>query len=78
VRLNGRLFEVVVARLEQRTTRDLYHSALVVTVPDGALAIEMAWPIPDGNGVLRGVVAEGGRRHPTVRTRAAAGGNAGE
>jgi hypothetical protein len=59
VRLNGRVFEAVVARFEKRTTSDLYHSALAVTVPDGVFVIEMAWPIPDGNGLLRGVVAEG-------------------
>lgn len=59
VRLNGRVFEAVVARLEKRTTNDLYHSALAVRVPEGEFVIEMAWPIPDGNGVLRGVVAEG-------------------
>ena len=59
VRLNGRVFEAIVARLEKRTTNDLYHSALAVRVPDGEFVIEMAWPIPDGNGVLRGVVAEG-------------------
>ena len=59
VRLNGRIFEAVVARLEQRTTKDLYHSGLAVKVPEGAFVIEMAWPIPDGDGALRGVVAEG-------------------
>ena len=58
VRLNGRIFEAVVARLEKRTTSDLYHSALAVRVPEGAFVIEMA-PIPRGNGALRGVVAEG-------------------
>jgi hypothetical protein len=58
VRLNGRIFEAVVARLEKRSTNDLYHSALVVRVPEGAFVIEMA-PIRDGNGTLRGVVAEG-------------------
>ena len=58
VRLNGRMFEAVVARLEKRPTEDLYHSALVVTVPDGAFVIEQA-PVRDGNGALRGVVAEG-------------------
>jgi hypothetical protein len=49
----------VVARLERRESSDLYHSALVVTVPAGRFVIEQAWPIPDGNGVMRGVVAEG-------------------
>jgi hypothetical protein len=48
VRLNGRLFETLVARLEKRPTRALYHSALIVRVPEGTFAIEMA-PIPDGN-----------------------------
>lgn len=58
VRLNRRIFEAVVARLEKRSTKDLYHSALVVRVPEGEFAIEQA-PVRDGNGVLRGVVAEG-------------------
>jgi hypothetical protein len=57
--LNGRIFEAVLARLEKRSAQDLYHSALVVTVPEGEFVIEMAWPIPDRNGALRGVVAEG-------------------
>jgi len=57
VRLNGRIFEAVVARLEKRTTSDLYHSALEVRVPEGKFVIEMA-PVRDGNGALRGVVAE--------------------
>jgi hypothetical protein len=59
VRLNGRIFEALVARLENRAANDLYHSALVVKVPEGEFAIEMAWPITDGDGALRGVVAEG-------------------
>jgi hypothetical protein len=59
VRLNGRLYEAVVARLEQRRPLDLYHSALGVTVPAGTFVIEQAWPIPDHNGPARGVVAEG-------------------
>jgi len=58
VRLNGRVFEAIVARLEKRPVRDLYHSALVVTVPQGTFVIEMA-PIPDADGAARGVVAEG-------------------
>jgi hypothetical protein len=57
VRLNGRIFEAVVARLEKRTTSDLYHSALEVRMPEGKFVIEMA-PVGDGNGALRGVVAE--------------------
>ena len=58
VRLNGRIFEAVVARLEKRPTQDLYHSALTVKAPEGEFVIEMA-PVRDGNGQLRGVVAEG-------------------
>jgi hypothetical protein len=58
VRLNGRVFEAVVARWERRPACDLYHSALEVNAPEGRFVIEMA-PIPDGNGSVRGVVAEG-------------------
>ena len=58
VRVNGRVFESLAARLEKRPTSDLYHSALVVKVPDGTFVIEMA-PIPDKHGDRRGVVAEG-------------------
>ena len=58
VRLNGRIFEAVVARREKRPTKDVYHSALAVRVAEGEFVIEMA-PIPDGSGTLRGVVAEG-------------------
>jgi hypothetical protein len=47
--MNGRIFEAVVARLEKRTTCDLYHSALVVSAPEGTFVIEMA-PVRDGNG----------------------------
>jgi hypothetical protein len=57
VRMNGRVFEAVVAWLEKRERRDLYHSALEVTVPEGRFVIEQApaW----SNGAERGVVAEG-------------------
>jgi hypothetical protein len=58
VRLNGRVFEAVAARLGRRPPCDLYHSALVVRVPEGRFVIEQA-PISDSNGVERGVVAEG-------------------
>ena len=58
VRLNGRVYEAMVARLERRTAKSLYHSALVVAVPAGEFVIEMA-PIRDGDGASRGVVAEG-------------------
>jgi hypothetical protein len=58
VRLNGLVFEWVVARLERRTACDLYHSALEVRAPSGRFVIEQA-PIRDSDGAKRGVVAEG-------------------
>ena len=58
VRLNGRVFEGVAARLAHRSTCDLYHSALEVRVPDGRFVIEQA-PVRDERGDRRGVVAEG-------------------
>jgi len=58
VRLNGRAFEAVAARLERRAPSDLYHSALEVRVPEGRFVIEQT-PISDHNGGERGVVAEG-------------------
>ncbi|MGZ8693977.1 MAG: hypothetical protein ACXWYS_00910 [Gaiellaceae bacterium] len=59
VRLNGLVFEGVVAALEHRRRLDLYHSALVVTLPQGRFVIEQAWPIPDRDAARRGVVGEG-------------------
>lgn len=58
VRLNGRVYEAVTARLGHRPTCDLYHSALVVRVPEGRFVIESA-PIRAADGPERGVVAEG-------------------
>lgn len=58
VRLNGRVFEAIAARLERRDRCDLYHSALEVHVPEGRFAIEQA-PIRPSDGAERGVVAEG-------------------
>ena len=58
VRLYGRVFEAVVARVGRRAPCDLYHSALVVQVPSGRFVIEQG-PIPDAGGAARGVVAEG-------------------
>ena len=56
VRLNGRIFEAVAARRQRRPACDLYHSALVVHVPEGEFVIEQA-PVRDANGANRGVVA---------------------
>jgi hypothetical protein len=58
VRLNGRVYEAVAARLGRRPVSDLYHSALEVRVPEGRFVIEQA-PIRAGDGAERGVVAEG-------------------
>jgi hypothetical protein len=58
VRLNGRVYEAVAARLARRPPRDLYHSALEVRVPEGRFVIEMT-PIRPSDGADRGVVAEG-------------------
>jgi hypothetical protein len=58
VRLNGIVYEAVMARLERRTVCDLYHAALEVCAPSGRFVIEQA-PISDNNGAERGVVSEG-------------------
>jgi hypothetical protein len=58
VRLNGRAYEALVARIQRRAACDLYHSALQVQVPDGKFVIEQA-PVPDLSGERRGVVAGG-------------------
>jgi hypothetical protein len=64
VRLSGRLYEAISARLQRRHSCDLYHSALVVVVPQGRFVIEQA-PVPDALGRRRGVVLEGavGTKH---------------
>jgi hypothetical protein len=58
VRWNGKIYEAIRAFIEHRRRLALYHSALAVTVPDGAFVIESA-PIRDERGRERGVVAEG-------------------
>ncbi len=58
VRLSGRFFEAISARLQRRPTSDLYHSALVVVVPEGRFVIEQT-PVIDLHGEQRGVVVEG-------------------
>jgi hypothetical protein len=65
VRLNGRIWEVIHARLEHRRPLDLYHTALIVRVPEGRFVVENCWPIPNADGLARGVLVEGpvGSRH---------------
>jgi hypothetical protein len=58
VRLNGRVFEAVAARLARRPPCDLYHAALEVRTREARFVIEQA-PVRDGSGAERGVVAEG-------------------
>jgi hypothetical protein len=58
VRLTGKLFEAISARVQRRRPYDLYHSALVVVAPEGRFVIEQT-PIPDTHGERRGVVLEG-------------------
>jgi hypothetical protein len=58
VRLNGRIYEAIKARLDRRPVFDLYHSGLQVFVPEGRYTIEQT-PVVDGHGQERGVVAEG-------------------
>ena len=58
VRLNGRLYEAIVARKQRRTAQDLYHSALEVQLRDDRFVIESApgWGSRESD---RGVVCEG-------------------
>ena len=65
VRLNGRVYETVAARLQRRQPRDLYHAALEVRLPEGRFVIEQA-PVRDADG-------GGARRRRRGRGRPAAG-----
>ena len=58
VRLNGRVYEAIRARLERRPACNLYHSALQVFVPEGRYVVENT-PVVDDRGRERGVVIEG-------------------
>jgi hypothetical protein len=58
VRVCGRAFETVAARLDRRPSCDLYHAALEIATPEGRFVIEIA-PVFAGKGSERGVVAEG-------------------
>ncbi len=59
MRLNGRLYEWIVARRERRPALDLYHTALGAQLPEGRFVIETMWPRPDLDGDSRGVVVDG-------------------
>ncbi len=58
VRLNGKVYEAITARLQRRPRQDLYHAALEVTAADGVYVIELT-PVPARNTVARGVVGTG-------------------
>jgi hypothetical protein len=58
VRWNGRVYEALSSAWQRRDRRDLYHSALEVTTPEGAYAIEMA-PVISGGGRDWGAVGGG-------------------
>jgi hypothetical protein len=58
VRLNGRVFEAIAARVGRRDRCDLYHSALIVRAPMAAYIIEQG-PVWQDLPADRGVVAEG-------------------
>jgi len=58
VRFNGIVYEAISALVTRRPRREIFHTALIVTVPAGRFTIEMT-PVPDGDGASRGVVAEG-------------------
>ena len=59
VRLNGRIYEAAVSRLERRIPLSLCHTALHVHVPEGRYVVETMWPSPDNATPSRGVVAGG-------------------
>jgi len=59
VRFNGLLYESIQAWSQHRRPLDLYHTALIVTVPEGRYVIENAWPIPDNSPQRRGVTVQG-------------------
>lgn len=58
VRMSGRVFEAITARIQHRSRKRLYHSALQVFTPEGRYVIEQA-PVINNLGDDRGVVAEG-------------------
>jgi|SRR5579859_2469462 len=57
VRINGRVYEAISARIQRRAACDLYHSGLEVSVPEGRYVIEQTPAGP--RGYERGVVGVG-------------------
>jgi hypothetical protein len=59
VKATGKAYEKLNAMVHRRAPCDLYHSALIVSLPEGQFIIEQT-PVPDHNGrTERGVVAQG-------------------
>jgi hypothetical protein len=58
VRLNGRIYEALAARMQRRPSCDLYHSALQVELAGERFVIEQT-PVPRLSGEDHGVVAAG-------------------
>ena len=58
VRFNGNVYEAAQSLLQRRPRLDLFHSALVVNLPEGPYSIECAW-VSSTNASERGVVAAG-------------------
>lgn len=58
MRLNGRVYEALAARVQRRPACDLYHSALQIEVGGATYVVEQT-PVPALSGNQRGVVAEG-------------------
>lgn len=59
VRLVGKVYEALKARLDGRKPLALYHTALQVRTPEGLFVVEMMLPSPGGDISSRGVVLEG-------------------
>lgn len=66
VRISGKFFEAASALVARRSRCDLYHSALVVSAPEGHFVIEQA-PVSDLYDERRGVVAGGSSRNAVAR-----------
>ena len=62
VRGNGKAYEALAAARDRRQRADLYHSALIVSVPEERFASESS-PVPRGDPAGRGVVCEGAVGH---------------
>src|SRR6478736_4081928 len=58
VRVSGKIYEFIAATLQRRRRCDLYHSALIVRLPSGPVAVEMA-PALNRLPTDRDVVVEG-------------------